>query len=134
MCGGCAVNSSQRARWLVPSPSMAVDGGPPQRVPWYRPEQPGSSRERGENVRIVTQTADRAWRVHAPGCAKASAVCETRREAVARASEILRNCGGGRVCVYAPDESLIESQTVDAAAPSPTRRGTYRNPRGSFSF
>ena len=42
------------------------------------------------NVRIVSQTVARLWRVHAPGSAKASAVCETRSEALARATEIGR--------------------------------------------
>jgi hypothetical protein len=105
---GCDVNTSQRAHWLAPSPSIAVDGGRRKRVPAHRPKQPSSADEpTAENVRIVRQSAARAWRVHAPGCAKASAVCETRGDAVARASEILRNCGGGEIRLYAPDGSLI---------------------------
>jgi hypothetical protein len=129
------VNTSQRARWLAPSPPVAVDGGRRERDPERRAEQPPSADEpAAENVRIVRQTATCVWRVHAPGCRKASAVCETCRQAVARASEILRNSGGGEVWVYALDAGLIESHTVDAAAPTPPRRGVYRQPRGSFSL
>ena len=129
---GCAVKTSQRARWLAPSPPIAVDGGRREREPERRPGKPGAAA--ADNVRIVRQTAARVWRVHAPGCAKASAVCETRGQAVARATEILRKSGGGEVLIYAPDESLIESHTVDAARAAPARRGTYRHPRGSFSL
>ena len=70
----------------------------------------------------------------APGSVKASAVCETRAQAVARAIEILRKCGGGELRVHTLDDTLIASRVVDAALPLPKRRSIQRAPRGSFSL
>jgi hypothetical protein len=129
------MNTSQRARWLIPSPPIAVDGGTPERgADPAAPVSPGDASAPPPNVRVVRQTEAGAWRVLAPGSVKASAVCETRDQAVARAIEILRKCGGGELRVQAADETVIASRPVAGAAPLPKRRGIHRAPRGSFSL
>jgi hypothetical protein len=128
------MNTFQRAPWLMPPSPIAVEGEPLEGDELEADVPPGDATAAAANLRIVCQTERGAWRVLAPGCVKASAVCGTRAQAVARAIEILRRCGGGELRVHAVDETLITSRSVGPAAPLPKRRSIQRAPRGSFSL
>lgn len=80
-------------------------------------------------VRIVEATSEGMWRVRSPGSQRASAVLGTRGEAVARAEEILRKCGGGELHVH---DTSVEPLTFAVAAgiAVPGRRQITRQPRG----
>jgi hypothetical protein len=81
-------------------------------------------------VRIVEVTSEGMWRVRLPGSQRASAVLETRRDAEARAREILRRGGGGELRVFLTDGEII-NYTVAAEPPMPGRRQITRQPRGA---
>ncbi len=63
---------------------------------------------------------DDGWQVLKKGAQRASAKAPTQVEAVARATEIVSNDGGGKVVVYGTDGKVRESQTVQAGADTAT--------------
>jgi hypothetical protein len=81
-------------------------------------------------IRIVEATREGMWRVRLPGSQRASAVLDTRRDAEARAREILRRGGGGEVRVFLTDGETI-NYTVAAEPAMPGRREITRQPRGA---
>jgi hypothetical protein len=75
---------------------------------------------REDNCRIVGPHRE-GWQVKANGADRASFVTETKTEAVARALEILRNCGGGKLKVE--DDS---GRTIDSDRVEPLRARAHR--------
>jgi hypothetical protein len=63
------------------------------------------------NSRDVVQRDD-GWAVTKPGSDRASAVLPTQTEAIARASEILANDGGGELRVHGTNGQVRDQRTI----------------------
>ncbi len=59
----------------------------------------------------VTRSSEGAWRVKAAGGEKASAVCDTKAEAVDRAKELAKNQALGQVVVHGRDNEIQAEYT-----------------------
>lgn len=64
------------------------------------------------NRRHVVPNANGGWDVVAPGSKRASARTATQRQAQDRARDIVRNAGGGEVCIHGRDGKIRDSDTV----------------------
>lgn len=64
------------------------------------------------NSRHVVANPNGGWDVKKPGATRPSAHTDTQREAQRRASEIVRNSGGGEVRVHGRDGRIRDSNTV----------------------
>jgi uncharacterized protein DUF2188 len=111
-------------RWLAPSPPVAVDDLAQAREP------AGGAAAPDRDLRTVVRTHDGLWRIVSPEAIRASAVCDTRREAESRAREILLNRGGGEMRVQDADGTVLGVETVQPVTHEPRR--LYRNPRISY--
>jgi Uncharacterized protein conserved in bacteria (DUF2188) len=79
-------------------------------------------------LRRVEPDAAGRWKITAPASLRASAVCDTRAEALWRAAAIVANAGGGTVRVYDTDGTWHDREV--AAAPQLAAAGRiYRLPR-----
>ncbi|QZY47074.1 DUF2188 domain-containing protein [Mycolicibacterium austroafricanum] len=62
--------------------------------------------------RHVVQNPSGGWDVKKPGATRSSAHTDTQRQATKRATEIVRNNGGGEVRVHGRDGKIRDSTTV----------------------
>lgn len=62
--------------------------------------------------RPVVQNPSGGWDVKKPGATRSSAHTDTQRQATKRATEIVRNNGGGEVRVHGRDGKIRDSTTV----------------------
>lgn len=70
------------------------------------------AKNRTPNSRHVVPNPNGGWDVKKPGASRASAHTGTQREAAGRATEIVRNSGGGEVRVHRRDGKIRDSNTV----------------------
>lgn len=64
------------------------------------------------NSRHVVPHPGGGWDVEKPSANRASAHTETQKEAIQRATEIVRNSGGGEVRIHGRDGQIRDSNTV----------------------
>lgn len=64
------------------------------------------------NSRHVVPNPNGGWDVKKPGAGRSSAHADTQREATNRATEIVRNSGGGEVRIHGRDGQIRDSNTV----------------------
>jgi hypothetical protein len=64
------------------------------------------------NTRNVVPAKDGGWNVHKPGASRASAHCDTQKEAIDRGRQILHNSGGGELTVHGRDGRIREKDTI----------------------
>lgn len=64
------------------------------------------------NSRHVVPNPNGGWDVKKPGASRSSAHTDTQREAASRATEIVRNSGGGEVRIHGKDGQIRDSNTV----------------------
>lgn len=62
--------------------------------------------------RHVVQNSSGGWDVKKPGATRSSAHTDTQREATKRATEIVRNNGGGEVRIHGRDGKIRDTNTV----------------------
>lgn len=62
--------------------------------------------------RHVVPNPTGGWDVKKPGAGRSSGHSDTQREATERATEIVRNSGGGEVRIHGRDGKIRESNTV----------------------
>ena len=65
-----------------------------------------------DNRRHVVQNPDGGWDIKKPGASRASGHTDTQREAIDRASDIVRNAGGGEVRIHGRDGKIRDSNTI----------------------
>lgn len=76
---------------------------------------------KSNNDRLVVKHGD-GWAVKAPGASRASAVTSTKKQAEARAKEIVKKQGGGEVRIQGRDGKIRDSDTVKRGRdPNPPR-------------
>lgn len=64
------------------------------------------------NNRHVVPNPKGGWDVKAPGAKRASAHADTQKQATDRATQIVKNEGGGEVRIHRPDGRIRDSNTV----------------------
>lgn len=64
------------------------------------------------NSRHVVPNPSGGWDVKKPGASRSSAHTDTQQEATQRATEIVRNSGGGEVRIHGRDGQIRDSNTV----------------------
>ncbi|GFG50145.1 hypothetical protein CQY20_31970 [Mycolicibacterium agri] len=64
------------------------------------------------NSRHVVPSPSGGWDVKKPGASRSSAHTDSQREATQRATEIVRNSGGGEVRIHGRDGQIRDSNTV----------------------
>lgn len=73
-------------------------------------------------ARHVVPTGDGKWAVKAPGGKRASSVSGTKREALDKARQVVRNQGGGEVRIHGRDGRIQDSDTIRPGNdPNPSR-------------
>jgi len=65
-----------------------------------------------QNNRHVVPNSDGGWDVVKPGASRASAHTDTQADAISRASNIVRNAGGGEVRIHGRDGQIRDSNTI----------------------
>lgn len=65
-----------------------------------------------DNRRHVVPNPDGGWDVTKPGAGRASAHTDNQRDAIDRASDIVRNAGGGEVRIHGRDGRIRDSNTI----------------------
>ena len=64
-----------------------------------------------KNRRDVVRDGDE-WAVTAPGASRASAKAPTQDAAAQRATDIVRNAGGGEVVIHRPNGEIRDKRTI----------------------
>ncbi|MFA5605897.1 MAG: DUF2188 domain-containing protein [Leucobacter sp.] len=64
------------------------------------------------NSRHVVSNPKGGWDVKKPGAGRSSAHADTQKQATQRATEIVRNSGGGEVRIHGRDGKIRDSNTV----------------------
>lgn len=70
------------------------------------------AKSQGPNSRHVVPNPGGGWDVKKPRANRASAHTDTQREATQRATEIVRNSGGGEVRIHGRDGQVRDSTTI----------------------
>lgn len=68
--------------------------------------------KQGPNARHVVPNRGGGWDVKKPGATRSSAHADTLTEATQRATQIVRNSGGGEVRIHGRDGKILDSSTV----------------------
>lgn len=69
-------------------------------------------KKQAPNSRHVVPNPGGGWDVKKPGANRASIHTDTQREAAGRATEIVRNSGGGEVRIHGRDGKIRDANTV----------------------
>ncbi|SHQ96141.1 Uncharacterised protein [Mycobacteroides abscessus subsp. abscessus] len=69
-------------------------------------------KKQAPNSRHVVPNPTGGWDVKKPGSSRASVHTDTQKEATGRATEIVRNIGGGEVRIHGRDGKIRDANTV----------------------
>lgn len=84
----------------------------------------------GKKGRHVVPNENGGWDVKAPGAGQVSAHTDTKRQAIDRAREIVRDAGGGEVVIHGQSGRFVEGRTAQhrgAMLPSDAKGGVKRH-------
>lgn len=70
------------------------------------------AKQPNSNNRHVVPNPKSGWDVKMPGASRSSAHTDTQKEAIERASEIVRNRGGGEVRIHNRQGQIRDSNTI----------------------